>query len=72
MNIYVTHEHHKKSKRWANNSIAIGRYRCAIRKLGRAAGSIKYPRQKGTTVWFYYSSTLVFLEEIGTVKLWAG
>ena len=22
-------------------------------------------------LWFYYSSTLVFLEEIGTVKLWA-
>ena len=22
-------------------------------------------------LWFYYSSTVVFLEEIGTVKLWA-
>ena len=28
-----------------------------------------YPGKK--VLWFYYSFTLVFLEEIGTVKLWA-
>ena len=27
-----------------------------------------YPGKK--VLWFYYSSTLVLLEEIGTVKLW--
>ena len=30
------------------------------------------PKQPGKKVlWFYYSFTLVFPEEIGTVKLWA-
>ena len=28
-----------------------------------------FPSEK--VLWFYYSSTLVFLEEIWTVKLWA-